>query len=235
MLLDHVLAAMHANTSLPWYACLSLCTLAFRTSMAPLAYAQLRTVRSLSAGPRPAIAAHLSTLLRTELAKAPGDAKARSRAYLLYGKGMFALLKGHKAGLVLPLVVNLAGLSFYITSVREAMSASETWVLTGGPGFASDLAQADPTFVLPISAVALTYLTLDLGQNRPPKGGMDRFRQGMQTVTLFSFPFVTAMPVGYFCYWIPSSMFSIAQNLVMRRMAAGAGAGSETKPKLPRQ
>ena len=211
------LAAIHEALHLPsLYMTIGVCTFSFRVCAAPLVLAQMRALRDVTSGAKPAIAAHLGTLLKAELEKAP-DEQSKRRTYTLYTKGMLALLKGRKAALVLPPFLNIIGFSMYISFIRQSQySSSELWT-TGGPSFALDLSAPDPTFILPVTALVLSYASLDVGQTRPAKGTIDRFRQGMQSLLLFSAPFVVNMPAGYFAYWIPSSMFSICQTIMVRR------------------
>jgi len=203
------------------FATVAACTLGFRALTVPLVLAQARAVRAVSAGPNAAIAAHLNRLLAVEWNKTK-DAAQRRRALGLALKGYLALLRGHKAAIVLPPLTNIAALSSYVAVVRASMRSDPALWVAGGPFFAADLTAPDPTLAMPACFVALTYMVFDVGQNRPPVGAVDRFRQGMQTLALFSAPLAVFTPAGYFAYLIPSAAFSLAQAHALRRWRASS-------------
>ena len=79
-----------------------------------------------------------------------------------------------------------------------------------------DLTQKDPTFILPLTAIAISYLGIDVALLGSTGRLAIALKDVFQTLLLISVPFVAVLPCGVFCYWIPSSAFGILQSLVLR-------------------
>ena len=108
----------------------------------------------------------------------------------------------------------------FVYSVRDMIINSGNYALMdGGILWFVDLASKDMTFALPATAATLTYLGIDLAFGGPngknPTLGM--IKDGCQCAIICSLPAVAALPAGVFCYWIPSTLFAIAQTQIIRR------------------
>jgi YidC/Oxa1 family membrane protein insertase len=130
-------------------------------------------------------------------------------------------------------IVNIGVFMTFIYSVRSMITHSDNYdLLEGGVLWFVDLSSKDPTFLLPLGALSLSYLAMELGFGKNQKGAGMLFKDGLQSLVLLSVPFVTTLPAGVFCYWIPSSLFAIAQSQIIKGPYAQTLLGIPP-PKLP--
>jgi len=102
---------------------------------------------------------------------------------------------------------------------------------TGGLLWFQDLSICDPTYVLPVASVFMSYLGVTLAFQNTDKahpggqnsiklstlpGPMVYLKEFILTALLLSVPFITQLPAGVFMYWIPNSCFSISQSMLLR-------------------
>jgi len=107
-----------------------------------------------------------------------------------------------------------------------------TGLETGGLFWFTDLTQCDPTYVLPVCSVGLSYLGINIAFRNTDKiqpggstnkvalsklpGPMLFFQEFALTALLVAIPFVSQLPAGVFLYWTTNSCFSISQSLLLR-------------------
>ena len=113
-----------------------------------------------------------------------------------------------------------------------------TGLETGGFFWFENLTQCDPTYVLPCMSIGLSYLGISIAFNNTDTpstrtsqniqntvntvqvsslpGPMVVIREGILTCLLLSIPFISTLPAGVFMYWLPNSIFSISQTLILR-------------------
>jgi YidC/Oxa1 family membrane protein insertase len=113
-------------------------------------------------------------------------------------------------------VLNASLFITVIYSIREMVARSVTAdIMDGGLWWFTDLSDKDPIMALPLVALGLSYIALD--HALPEHGRILRsIKDFLQSILLVSTPYVMLLPTGVFCYWIPSSMFMIAQVYVLR-------------------
>jgi membrane protein insertase Oxa1/YidC/SpoIIIJ len=82
------------------------------------------------------------------------------------------------------------------------------------------LADKDPTRTLPLIAMSLTYLGIELSLLNLNGSRILFFLKDLfLTCFILSAPATTALPAGVFFYWIPSSFLAIVQTLALRSPA----------------
>jgi YidC/Oxa1 family membrane protein insertase len=86
----------------------------------------------------------------------------------------------------------------------------------GGFWIFSDLTIKDSSFILPVTALTLSYLAFEISFIMSKKGGMLVFKNILQSMLILSVPLVLPLPAGVFCYWIPSSLFTVTQTLLLQ-------------------
>jgi hypothetical protein len=103
---------------------------------------------------------------------------------------------------------------------------------TGGLFWFTDLTQCDPTYVLPVCSIGLSYLGINIAFSNTDKiqaasstntvalsklpGPMLFLQEFALTALLLAVPFVSQLPAGVFLYWTTNSCFSISQSLLLR-------------------
>lgn len=117
----------------------------------------------------------------------------------------------------LPLLVQLPILYGLFAALRDFSSGAFLWI--------PDLRLPDPYFALPVLAGLTTYLQMKtMGPvDQPQQRTMLVVMPVMLTVFAWSFP------AGLALYWVTSNIFSIAQQLLMKRQPAPAPAGPAGK------
>jgi len=179
---------VHDTTGLPWWASICLTTIGIRSAMLPVVWYQLNASAKL--GKAVPELNYLYQLLRPELRKMPeSDYSGRMAKFGLFIKGARASLRKHQNGLkAFPITTTLGStavapltqIPIFITFVF----ATRGLIGEGGHGLAeegalwfSDLTARDETLVLPLLAVASTYVNLELGlggrARRAGGGGVD--------------------------------------------------------------
>lgn len=106
----------------------------------------------------------------------------------------------------------------YVYAVRglNADPAVEASMRTGGLAWFTDLTAVDPYYVLPVTAIGLTYVSIERAWGFAPW-----IKNLLQTLTLCTSPFVLSqLPSFVFMYWIPSAAFGLAQTTLLRRFLA---------------
>lgn len=143
----------------------------------------------------------------------------RARTLTVFLQGARSALVMHDVRLRSLLGVPVLNASLFITviySIREMVARDVTAdIMDGGLWWFLDLSDKDPNMILPVCALGLSYLALDL--SLPEHGRILRsIKDLLQSVLLVSTPYVMMLPTGVFCYWIPSSLFMIAQVHALR-------------------
>lgn len=103
---------------------------------------------------------------------------------------------------------------------------------TGGLFWFTDLTQCDPTYILPVCSIGLSYLGINIAFRNTDKvqsagstntvalsklpGPMLFFQEFALSALLLAVPFVSQLPAGVFLYWTTNSCFSISQSLLLR-------------------
>ncbi len=212
------LAAVQLHTGLPWWVAISGSAVALRIALLPALWYQLSETRRFVAL-RPQFA-----VVRAEVAQI-ADPSARASAYLrgvwrtarAAGVQPLAVVGMPLLQIPLLIVAILAVRRLVLEPASEARAAS---LRQGGAAWFTDLTAKDASRVLPLAAVVMTVANFQLAfsASRNPVWGVvrDLFQGGCVVL----FPFYAELPAGVFLYWVPNSLWSLAQTAAVRRTAA---------------
>ena len=221
-LVQKLLLKSHEVTGLPWWATIALNTIIFRASLVPLAVMQVKTARKMFSGAAPAMFAHLTTLTTREIKNAKNDVMKQREALKQYFRGVYLVKRKNNIHLWKLASVPIAQLSafvIYVSATRDLINqnVARDWGMhQGGTLWFQDLTITDKTYILPLTAVGLTYISIERGWSFAPM-----VRNFLQTGLVISSAFVfSQMPAGVFMYWIPSAAFGLIQSTAFSRLAA---------------
>lgn len=229
------ITGLQSVTGAPWWATIATSTVFARASLLPLVRTQIIASQKLSqAMPEIGFLYKLFAQRQNEIKTASTEKRLEVTSVFL--KGVDACLKLYdvsKTKIIAYPMVNIAMFMTFIYSVRDMIANSENYdLLDGGMLWFVDLAAKDSTFILPFTAVSLSYLAIDLAINKNSPKMMIVLKDFCQSLMVMSVPFVVTLPAGVFCYWIPSSLFAIAQGQLLRS-AVGQELLGIPAPKLP--
>ena len=211
------LAAVQLSTGLPWWAAISGGAVALRVALLPALWYQLReTRRFVALRPRFAV-------LRAEAASIK-DPAARANAFLR------SVWRTARAEGVQPLavvgmpLVQIPLLLLAVIAVRRLMMDSASphaaALERGGTAWFTDLTKPDANKVLPIVAVTLVVANMQLAFQASRSPLWSFLRDAVQGLSVVAFPFYAELPAGVFMYWLPNSLWSLAQSVAVRRTNA---------------
>lgn len=214
------LQSLHQSTNLPWWETIALSTIGVRMALFPLVRYQMLASRKL-AGAIPEIN-FLFQLLRNRVSHIPiQNMEEQKKVFSVFFKGVSACLTLHQVRLIEILfypILNFAVFVSFVYGVRDmVIHAPIDYDLDlGGIGWFVDLTDKDRTFILPLSALGLSYAALEVTLYQS-KGKFILFiKDFVQSILILSIPVITNLPSGVFCYWIPNGLFSIGQSLLMK-------------------
>jgi YidC/Oxa1 family membrane protein insertase len=197
------------TTDLPWYGTIIGTVVVMRTMLFPLSLAAQRS-------------AARTALLRPELERMTAKIKAaatdteRQRYQAELGQTMTVNganpLKGMAYGLaqapfLISLFLALRGLGERFPEINQ-----------GGALWFTDLSVPDPYYILPAISSLTMLLSMEINfavENAPTKQTtiIKYFFRGMCVVF---FPLTCFMPTAIFMYWIPSNLWMVAQNSILK-------------------
>lgn len=100
----------------------------------------------------------------------------------------------------------------YAVRGLNANSQIENEMRNGGILWFQDLTQVDAYYALPLTALGLTYWSIEKVWGFAPW-----IKNFLQTLTIITSPFVVSqLPCFVFMYWIPSASFGLAQTTLLR-------------------
>jgi len=219
---------LQASSGLPWWATFASATLLVRSAMLPILRNQILATKKLAEA-MPELN-FLLQLLKQRLNGIPhSQVDERVRIVAIFIKGVKACLVLHDISVLKMLFYPLFNISVFVTfiyslrdMIKSGIDGDVVSLQEGGLLWFSDLTSKDTTFLLPLSALGLSYTSLHVAFSG--QGGLAN--QGrvvlfmcdiLQSLVLISMPFVLTLPCGVFAYWIPSSLFGIFQTLALRQ------------------
>lgn len=217
---QHSLIAVHNITSLPWWGTFAVSTIGLRIGLLPLLRYQVLTSRKFAAAMPDITTLHHFFIQRMkELPR--NQVNERMQVIGTFFKGVKASLEVNDVSVTQILaypVINAAIFITFIYSVRDLiLTGPESLDLDhGGALWFNDLFMKDRTFVLPLSAVTLSYTALELGLQAKAGTFFYKLKDFFQSILLLSIPMLTGLPSGVFCYWIPNSLYSMTQSQLMK-------------------
>jgi membrane protein insertase Oxa1/YidC/SpoIIIJ len=218
-LIQTSLVSYQDATGLPWWLTFATSTALFRVTVFPLVRLQIVNMTELAKAFPDIRLLYGLFMQRRRLS----DRLSLNESYQL----LAVFMKGSRASLIvhnfslfkffLYPSVNIAAFVTFLYSLRNMVYSKTNDALTdGGISWFLDLTDKDPTFILPLTAVYLSYsgLLYSFSGNRSP---IVRIMQdALQCLLLLGIPFYLQLPCGVFCYWIPSSIMSILQTKLLR-------------------
>lgn len=130
-----------------------------------------------------------------------------------------------------PPLLQLGAFVTYAVAVRDMIRSGGLDLSDQGALWFTDLALPDPTLVLPITAIALSYTGIQYGwrgnvpvvadssgKKKVPVSPLFVVGYYMQGVLIAAFPVTSLLPAGVFMYWIPSATFSLIQMKALRQL-----------------
>eukprot|EP01032_Pedospumella_encystans_P013618 gene13618-15668_t len=212
--------ALHTATGIPWWATIGLSTVFVRTALLPLVRSQIIASKKLALA-----MPEMNYLYKLQLRRLNGvkvtSTYERLRIISVFVKGVNACLKVYdvpKRKLIGYPLMNIGVFMTFVYSVRDLLLKTQDYsLLDGGTLWFVDLASKDATFGLPFAALGLTYLGLELAFRQNSQDNLfSRLKDYGQSGIILFLPFVTQLPAGVFCYWIPSSIFAITQSQILK-------------------
>ncbi len=227
------LLAAHSALGGPWWSTLVVVTLGFRCALIPITVMQMRTMNALSSGP---VGKHLSLLGKlysNDLKKNPEDRAKLTKMYVQGYRKIFKLFDVNPFKVIAVPLTQIAFLATYIVATRDLITSGAIDLSDQGLFWFANLADRDPTLILPMAAVGLTYTSLEYSFGRtvlkPDEPVTLRFgdvvREVFQSILVFSVPLIAQLPAGVFMYWIPSSLFGMAQTFALRQPGVRSALG----------
>lgn len=219
-LIQTTLHGFQTMTTIPWYLTFAFSTAFVRIGMLPLVRNQILSSRKLS-GAMPELN-FLLQLLKLRLQTIPLIQNSeRIKVINIFFKGVNACLIVHGISPIKIISIPIINLSIFVTfvySVRSMIYGDyHNELLDGGIYWFTDLTIKDPTFILPLTAIGLSYTALNVAFNNGTQSKVIiLIKDIFQSLAICSIPFVVNLPMGIFCYWIPSSIFGISQTYLLR-------------------
>ena len=216
---QNALEAFHTFSGLPWYLTIIGSTLLVRASFVPLILYQSTVLGRYATAAKPE-GDKLWEL--TKQATQNATTATKLKAYPIYVNGMFSILNKHGISLFSMFGGSLIQIPIFITFVftmrrmiRDPELANE--LSNGGILWFENLTLADPTLLLPLTAIGLTYINLQVSLGNAPNGSMFYYLKDIGQVLLILFlPITSGLPSGVFVYWTTSASFAAIQTQVLR-------------------
>jgi membrane protein insertase Oxa1/YidC/SpoIIIJ len=225
------LLALHSTLGMPpWWLTVASTTVIVRSLQYPLMHKHILVLAKLE--PAMPDLRLLTSLYRQRIDRLNKKTQIKEFVSLsyVYTRGCLSCLRSNDIVPSSLFVYPLAsfGMFFYFIQGVRSLLVGEHFGLMGEGGFAwfVNLAAKDETYVLPITAVALSYLSIEhafLGQ--PIRGGTLILKDLTQSTMIIILPFALTLQSGVFCYWIPSVLFGMGQAAVLRNPTVRAKLG----------
>lgn len=219
----------HSFSGLPWWLTIASSTVAVRLALFPLIRLQiLNTSEFVKVAPY--LRLLRSLLTRRMLVLKADPAQSPLPLFKAYFKGIVASIKHSnlKLGkfLVYPFLNMALFISFIIGIRRLVKSEKASDMEVGGVYWFVNLTKKDPSFIMPLTACFLTYLTLFLSfrrmQAQTKSKFFEKFRDFFSSVAIVVLPITSLQPAAIFCYWIPSSALAAIQSVLLQNQRARA-------------
>lgn len=213
-------------TGLPWWATLATATILMKMLLFPLVRFQVLALQRMGlAAPEIAM---LYQLLRDGMFQLKlHEIGAKIKLIRAFFRGAGAALTLHNASVSRLMMLPLLNGSLFITfviSLRQLLASDHKEKLQdGGILWFADLTAKDSYFILPLTALGLTYTTSAIAFRNVTGGPVSPLavliRDSFQCASILLIPSVVTFEAGIFCYWIPSTLFALCQLLALRHPA----------------
>lgn len=213
---------LHNATGLPWWLTIIASTFIVRTAITPLLFLQVRKSQKLGK-----VAQHIAILSQVFMNKFKLS-RGKPNSLLLLNDALSTYFSGLRGAfkycdfsltefLLYPFAIVGVFLSFVFGVRSMVYDKSSEGTTEGGILWFKDLSERDHTYVLPIIACFVSYLSFAFSFNRFPSNSLFfKFRDVLQSMVILGLPWSTRLPVGIFFYWIPSTLLSTLHGAAMR-------------------
>eukprot|EP00898_Chlorokybus_atmophyticus_P001449 jgi/Chlat1/2304/Chrsp17S02799 len=212
--LQQLIEAFHVYAHLPWWGAIAATTVALRALMLPLVIRQMKVTARLSLM-RPQME-KLKEELDAGLARKDPQALANYQTQL---KALFAKHQVSPFKMFGTMIIQAPLFICFFLAIRRMAEGIPSFA-EGGPWFLSNLAQADPTYVMPVLTGMSLLLTVELGAMDGMEGQapeqLKRMKNMFRIMAVAMVPLTANLPAGIFAYWLTSNICSLAQTAGIR-------------------
>ncbi|KAJ2463073.1 hypothetical protein GGI03_004072 [Coemansia sp. RSA 2337] len=214
-LVEYALEYMFVTTGLPWWATIALMVVGVRAAMFPLSLWSHRHQMSVNQ-----VAPDLKALTerQKEAAMAGDTVKSIRLAHEIQG-----FYKKHGIHPFRAAVGNMATLPFMIfmfCGLRDMATLPFTGMSTGGLWWFTNLAAADPTFILPVVSGLGMIGMMEVQSRLTTAVPMAKeMKWAMRAGGLFMVYFVSDLPTSIFVFWMVNNILSLGQILLFNNKA----------------
>jgi len=240
--------SLQATTGLPWWATFAVSSGLVRVILFPLARSRIVIAQDLQRS-MPELNALYKMFVRRLSTVPIANVEERSKIISIFFKGVKSSLILHRVniiGLVAYPIATMVGMITFFYSLRSMImqdnrvsssstsnnnsnsnGGGELGLRDGGAFWFRDLTMPDHTSLLPMLAAAGTYLSIEMSMaatttaaSRSRALTLSRIFKGFfQGGLIIAFPFMSMLPAGIFCYWIPGTTLNMLQTALMRSPA----------------
>jgi len=202
---EYVLEAVYINTHLPWFATIAATTILIRVVCFPI-MVKVQRASAIIQNLKPK-----SDPLTAEIKKLreEGDMPMATQKT----RDLQALFKANNVSPLTP-VLGLIQMPIFVSFFMAIQSMSNLPVPgfdTGGALWFTNLAIADPYYILPVLAGAGFVAVMQAGSEMGGGAQMAVVKPIMYCVAVFSIPFTATFPAAVFIYWVVSNSFTLLQ------------------------
>lgn len=229
---SEAITAVHEATGLPWWATIIACSLAVRISMVPLGVYSLRNTSRFADAQSDVASLTRAYAHASRSLGAAATTGEKLRTLRLYVSGVRAALRKANCypwrSFAVPLL-QFPPLFAIILGARHLVLMGDETLESGGFGWATDLTVPDELWVLPMMAVSLSYVALEVAFGLPKAKNhvvtanllgsnqlVQRVKSGIQMWVMITLPFVVNLPAGVFLGWMTAASWSICYMSAIR-------------------
>ncbi|KAJ2383031.1 hypothetical protein H4S02_005477 [Coemansia sp. RSA 2611] len=209
-LAEYALEFMYVTTGLPWWATIVLMVVAVRASMFPLAlWSQKHQVAVNQVAP------DLKLLTERQKTAAMAGDTVTSMRIMQEVQSFHKKHDTHPGYAAMGNLANLPYMLFMFFGLRDLAKLPFTGMNTGGLLWFTDLASADPTYILPVLSGLGMVATMELQSRLNAAVPVSKeMRWGMRVAGLSMVFFVSNLPTCVFVFWMANNVFSLGQILL---------------------
>ena len=242
------LAVLHDVSGLPWCWAIVAAGVFVRAACLPVVIYSMRNA-SRAVDAREDLAS-VARARMTALARLGRAASASDKLRVMRASTSAAAAALHKVGcypsrsLLAPLA-SVPILAAGVLGARHAVLTGDASFETGGALWFLDLTVPDPTYALPLAALGISYLSLEVifsggRSGRPTSGGSallgtrigTTIQSGLQMALIAGVPLLADLPAGLFLLMATNGLWTIAQVLTLRSPAVFLAVTGREQTKL---
>ncbi|KAJ2826838.1 hypothetical protein FBU31_003334 [Coemansia sp. 'formosensis'] len=214
-IVEYALEYLFVTTGLPWWATIALMVLAVRASLFPIALWSHRHQVAVNQ-----VAPDLKLLTDQQKAAAMAGDTVKSMRMM---QDVQTFQKKHNIRPFSAAIGNLTTLPFMIfmfLGLKDMATLPFTGMNTGGLWWFTNLAAADPTFILPVVSGLGMIGMMEVQSRLTTAVPMAKeMKWAMRAGGLFMVYFVADLPTGIFVFWMVNNIVSLGQILLFNNKA----------------